>query len=124
MQDTPNTHIATGQYNPYNGAETLKIMFKRIWDQCEKHQDFAQHIAYTKFNFEFTLVFNAEAIVPTVIKGKSAHELRPTEATITVTGTSAPAPDDGRREAGLFVPAPTLTQAGLVDIPLQAQNSQ
>lgn len=121
--DSPNTHIA-GQYNPYSGAETLKIMFKRIWEECEKHQDFAQHLAYTKFEYEFALTFRSEAIVPTVIKGRSTHELRPVNDTITITGTSAPAPDDARREAGIFVPTPTLTQAGLVDIPLQSQNPQ
>ena len=117
----PSGHIAVGSYNPYNGREALDIIMKRIYNQLSEDQQFGSHLALTKFSFDFTLVFQGEAIEPTIIKGKEQHELRPIDKSFTVTGTSAQAPDDGRREAGLVVPAPTLTSGGMVDIPLGSQ---
>src|SRR5262245_16467411 len=122
---TPTGHLAgQGTYNPYNGREALDIFMRQIFNQLKNHQDFASHIAYTKFEYDFTLKFRAEAIEPTVIKGKEAHEIRFVDQSFTVTGTSNPAPDIARREAGLVVPAPTLTAGGMVDIPLQKQEAQ
>jgi len=118
---SPSGHLATSAYNPYNGRECLDIIMKRIYQTLKDHQDFASHITYTKFEFEFSLYFKSEAITPTTVKGKQSYELREAEKGFTVTGTSAPAPDDGRREAGLVVPAPVLTAGGMVDIPLQVQ---
>lgn len=116
--NAPAGHLATGAYNPYNGREALDIIMKKIYSQLREDQQFGSHMALTKFGFNFTLSFQGEAIEPTVIKGKSVQELRAVDKDFTVVGTSAPAPDDGRREAGLVVPAPTMTSAGLVDIPI------
>ena len=122
---TPTTHLANpGVYNPYNGREALDILMKRIYNQLREHQEFSSHLSLTKFEYDFTLSFRAESVEPTIIKGKERHELRPLDATFTVKGSSAPAPDDGRREADLVVPAPTLTAGGMVDIPLQSQPPQ
>lgn len=121
MTEQPAAHISTSPYNPYNGNEALKLIFRRIWDQCEQHQMFAQHLTYTQFEMEFQLKFKGESIEATVVKGEKKFELRPREATITVTGNSPAAPDDGRREAGVPVPSAQLSQGGMVDITLQQQ---
>lgn len=118
----PTGHLTSvGPYNPYNGNEALKLIFKRLWDYCEKHQIFAHHVTYTQFETEFEMRFKGEAIEPVVLKGKETFELRTKDATINITGSSPSAPDDGRREAGLVVPKPTNTLGGMVDIPMQSQ---
>lgn len=119
---SPASHIASGTYNPYNGREALDLIMKRIYNELKDHQDFANHLAYTRFTYSFELKFQPEAIESTVIKGRSQEgpKLR-AESTHEVKGSSPGAPDDGRREAGLFVPTTTLTSGGLVDIPLQSQ---
>jgi hypothetical protein len=127
MDPTTNTtpHLAnSGAYNPYNGREALDILMKRLYNQLRDHQEFGSHLAYTRFEYDFTLNFKAESLEPTIIKGKERHGVRPVDASFTIKGTSAQAPDDGRREAGLVVPAPTLTAGGMVDIPLQSQTPQ
>lgn len=122
---TPTGHIASGAaYNPYSGKEVLDILMKRIYNQLRDHQDFANHLSYTKFNIDFALTLHTEALVPTVIKGKEAYELRPKDESFTVAVTSEPAPDTMRQEAGLLIPKPTLTTGGMVDIPLQSQMPQ
>lgn len=119
---TPTAHIASGgAYNPYSGKEVLDILMKRIYNQLRDHQDFANHLSYTKFTVDFTLALHTEALMPTTIKGKEAYELRPKDESFTVTITSEPAPDTMRQEAGLLIPKPTLTTGGMVDIPMQAQ---
>ena len=120
---TQTSHVVpnVGAYNPYSGTEALELTMKRIYAVLKGHQDFGAHLAYTHFDIDFTLSFKGEQIVPTVIKGKDRHELRSVDTTHTVTSTSPNAPDDGRREAGLPVPMPTVTAGGLVDIPLQMQ---
>lgn len=117
--DNPAGHIATvGAYNPYNGREALDIIMKRIYNQLREDQQFGTHLALTHFSFNFALTFQGETMEPVVIKGKSKQELRQVDKSFTVTSESAQAPDDGRREAGLAVPAPTLTSGGMVDLPI------
>jgi len=119
---TPTAHLTGGgAYNPYSGKEALDILMKRIYAQLRDHQDFSNHLSYTKFDIDFTVVLRAEALQPTLIKGKQSYELRPTESTFTVAVTSEPAPDTMRRAEGLVVPQPTLTTGGMVDIPHQSQ---
>jgi len=119
---TPTAHIAgAGAYNPYNGKEVLDILMKRIYSQLRDHQDFANHLSYSKFGIDFTLTLKAESLTPTTIKGKQSCEPRPLEGTYSVAVTSEPAPDTMRRAEGLLVPQPTLTTGGMVDIPMQAQ---
>lgn len=116
---TQTQHLASSgaSYNPYNGHEALKIIMSRIYAQLEQHQDFGQHLAYTHFNYKFRLEFTADKEGVTVAEGGSRH----LERAHTVVGNSLAAPDDGRREAGLVVPQPTLTAGGMVDVPLQKQ---
>jgi hypothetical protein len=118
---TPTAHISTGAYNPYNGKEVLDILMKRIYAQLRDHQDFANHLTYEKWDIDFTLTLKTLALTPNVVKGKQVYEARPAESTFTVSVTSEPTPDTMRRDNGLTVPQPTLTQGGMVDIPLQAQ---
>lgn len=107
---TPTTHLRDSlPYNPYSGREALDIIMKRVYTHLKEHQAFASHLSYTKFDYDFGLVLTPESQEPITIRSK---------------GSSAQAPDDGRREAGLTIPKPTLTAGGMVDIPLQKQEAQ
>lgn len=136
--DVPQTK--KDPFNALNGDEVRKIICKKIFEKLGEYGQFSMAVSYPKFMWKASIEIDAYPLPETIkvdmqqgqVLDQDSEEnagfvedIEPEKVNV-VLGTMAPIeiPDKERYENDLKIPKPTMTDVGIVDIPLEKEETK